>query len=136
MTTRPHAVDVRRRAGWLPEDQDDLESWLDGQHERVEARGEQLVLHPVLTEFQELIDTDPVVRMYINQMIAQVPDTKPYRKRHLESVTQLVRLINEVLTMAPEFGGAMVATPLGAILDWTMGTPPASPPSATLGSTR
>jgi phosphatidylserine decarboxylase len=23
MTTRPHAVDVRRRAGWLPEDQDD-----------------------------------------------------------------------------------------------------------------
>ena len=72
-TTRPHVVDVRRRAGWLPEDQDDLESWLDGHHERVEARGEQVVLHPVLTEFQELIDTDPVVRMCINQMIAQVP---------------------------------------------------------------
>ena len=123
MTTRPHAVDVRRRAGWLPEDQDDLESWLDGHRERVEARGEQVVLHPVLTEFQELIETDPVVRMYINQMIAQVPGTKPYRKRHLESVAQMVRLINEVLTMAPEFGGAMVATPLGAILDWTMGTP-------------
>jgi phosphatidylserine decarboxylase len=40
-------------------------------------------------------------------------------------VEQLMRLINEVLTMAPEFGpqGAMVATPLAAILDWTMGTP-------------
>ena len=123
MTTRSHAVDVRRRAGWLPEGQDDLESWLDGHRERVEARGEQVVLHPVLTEFQELIDTDPVVRMYINQMIAQVPGTKPYRKRHLESVTHMMRLINEVLTMAPEFGGHMVATPLGAILDWTMGTP-------------
>ena len=72
MTTPPHAVDVRRRAGWLPEDQDDLESWLDGHRERVEARGEQVVLHPVLTEFQELIDADPVVRMYIHQMIAQV----------------------------------------------------------------
>jgi len=35
----------------------------------------------------------------------------------------MLRLINEVLTMAPEFGPAMVATPLGAILDWTMGTP-------------
>jgi phosphatidylserine decarboxylase len=36
----------------------------------------------------------------------------------------LLGLINEVLTMAPEFGeSAMVATPLGAILDWTMGTP-------------
>jgi phosphatidylserine decarboxylase len=82
-----------------------------------------VVLHPVLTEFQELIDTDPVVRMHINQMIAQVPGTKPYRKRHLETVGQLLRLVNEVLTMAPEFGGEMVATPLGAILDWTMGTP-------------
>ena len=49
-------------AGWLPEDQDDLESWLDGHRELVEARGEQVPLHPVLSEFQELIDTDPVVR--------------------------------------------------------------------------
>jgi phosphatidylserine decarboxylase len=122
MTTRSHEVDVRRRAGWLPDDQDDLESWLAGHRERVEARGEPVVLHPVLTEFQKLINNDPVVRMYINQMIAQVPSTKPYRKRHMDSVQQMVRLINEVLTMAPEFGEAMVATPLGAILDWTMGT--------------
>jgi Phophatidylserine decarboxylase len=92
--------------------------------------------HPVLTEFQELIDTDPVVRMYINQMIAQVPGTKPYRKRHLESPAQLVRLINEVLTLAPKFGGSMVATPLGAILDWTMATPAGFAASATRGSTR
>ena len=124
MTTRPHVVDVRRRAGWLPEDQDDLESWLAGHRERAEARGEQAVLHPVLTELQGLIDTDPVVRMYISQMIAQVPSSKPYRKRHLQSVQQMLRMINEVLTMAPEFGeSSMVATPLAAILDWTMGTP-------------
>jgi phosphatidylserine decarboxylase len=100
-----------------------LESWLHGHRQRVEAKGEDVVLHPVLTEFQELIDRDPVVRMYMNQMIAQVPSTKPYSKRHLESVDQMLRLINEVLTMAPEFGPAMAATPLGAILDWTMGTP-------------
>jgi phosphatidylserine decarboxylase len=107
----------------LPDEQDDLESWLAGHRKRVEARGEQVVLHPVLTEFRELIDTDPVVRMYVNQMVAQVPRTKRYRKRHLESVEQMLRLINEVLRMAPEFGeDAMVATPLGAILDWTMGT--------------
>src|SRR6202161_4337136 len=122
MTTHPPAIDVRRRAGWLPESQDDLEAWLDGHRERAEARGEQVVLHPVLTEFQKLIDSDPVVRMYLEQMIAQVPETKPYRKRHIQSVAQLLSLINEVLTMAPEFGGDQVATPLGAILDWTMGT--------------
>src|ERR1700689_787912 len=123
MTTRPHTADVRRRAGWLPEDHDDLESWLDGPRQRGGPRGERVVSQPVLTESQELIDTDPVVRMSLNQMIAQVPSTKPYRKRHLENVPHMMRLINEVLTTAPEFGPNMVATPLGAILDWTMGTP-------------
>jgi phosphatidylserine decarboxylase len=104
-----------------------LEAWLAGHRERVAARGEQVALHPVLTEFQELIDTDPVVRMYLEEMIAQVHAAKPYRKRHLESVPQLLHLINEVLTMAPEFSSdAMVVTPLGAI----------PPPSATAGSTR
>jgi phosphatidylserine decarboxylase len=124
MTIGPDEVDVRRRAGWLPQEQDDLEAWLAGYRERVDARGEQIVLHPVVREFQALIDGEPVVRMYMNQMIAQVPPTKRYSKRHLESVEQLMRLIDEVLTSAPEFGseGSMVATPLGAILDWSMGT--------------
>ncbi|HLY51327.1 MAG TPA: phosphatidylserine decarboxylase family protein [Solirubrobacteraceae bacterium] len=122
MTTLAHAVDVRRAAGWLPDDQEDLEAWLRGHRQRVEARGEQIVLHPVIAEFQELIETDPVVRMYVSQMIAQVPTSKAYQERHLESVEQLLRMINEVLTMAPEFGSSMVTTPLNAILDWTMGT--------------
>jgi phosphatidylserine decarboxylase len=113
---------VRRRAGWLPADHDDLEAWLHGHRERAQARGEQVVLHPVIREFQELIDSDPVVRMYVHQMIDQVPDAKPYRERHVESVEELLRLINEVLTMAPEFGSETVALPLNAILDWTMGT--------------
>ncbi len=116
------AADVRRQAGWMPDDQEDLEAWLAGHRERVSARDEQ-VLHPVLTEFAELIDSDPVVRMYLSQMISQVPQARQYRKRHLESVQQMLQLINEVLTMAPEFSeDAMVMLPLGAILDWTMGT--------------
>ena len=123
MTIRSDAVDVRRAAGWLPDDQDALEDWLAGHKERVEARGEQVVLHPVLDEFQRLIDTDPTVRMYLNQMIAQVPKSKNYQKRHLTSVQQMLRLINEVLTIAPEFGEQAVTLPLAAILDWTTGTP-------------
>jgi phosphatidylserine decarboxylase len=122
MTIQPEAVDTKRSAGWLPE-QEELEAWLKGHRERVEARGE-VVLHPVLEEFQELIDADPIVRLYLNQMIEQVPSTKPYDQRHLESVEQMLRMINELLTMAPEFGeSSMVATPLNAILDWPMGTP-------------
>jgi len=32
---------------------------------------------------------DPVVRLYLNEMVARVPTRKPYHKRHLESVEQL-----------------------------------------------
>ena len=123
MTTPSDGVDVRRRAGWLPTDQEELESWLTGHRHRVEAKGEQVVLHPVIAEFQELIDSDAVVRMYIHRMIAEAPRTKRYRKYHLDNVEEMLRLINEVLTMAPEFGENAVITPLCAILDWTMGTP-------------
>jgi len=120
MTSPARVGDVRRRAGWLPE-QEDLEVWLAGHRERVEA-DERVVLHPVLVECQQLIDSDPVVRMYLHQMIEQVPRRRRYRKRHLESVPELLGLINAALSMAPEYGESMVATPLGAILDWTMGT--------------
>jgi len=97
---------------------------LAGHRERVAARGGQIKLHPVIAEFQALIDSDPVVRMYLNEMIAQVPRNRQYSKRHLESVPQMLQLISEVLTMAPEYSkDAMVVLPLGAILDWTMSTP-------------
>ena len=95
-----------------------------GHRERVAAKGEGGPLHPVLAEFQALIDSDPVVRMYLSEMIAQVPRNRQYSKRHLESVPQMLQLVNEVLTIAPEYNeDAMVVLPLGAILDWTMGTP-------------
>jgi phosphatidylserine decarboxylase len=123
MTSRSESRSAPQRAGWLPANQEDLESWLECHGERTENRGDDVVLHPVLVEFQQLIDTDPLVRLYLNEMIAQVPERKPYRKRHLHDVPQLLRLINEVLTMAPEFGENPVTLPLNAILDWTMGTP-------------
>lgn len=123
MARESEDVDVRRRAGWLPTGQDDLESWLEGHRERAEAKGEDQVLHPVIVEFQALIETDPVIRLYVHQMIEQVPQTKQYDKRHVHSVPQLLRLINEVLTVAPEFGANAITTPLGGILDWAMGTP-------------
>jgi phosphatidylserine decarboxylase len=119
MSSEP--VDTRRHAGWLPE-QGELEEWLAGRSEGLDARADQ-PLHPAVAEFRDLIDTDPIVRMYLNQMISQIPQNRQYGKRHLRSVPQLMRLINDVLSTAPEYGESMVMTPLGAILDWTMGTP-------------
>lgn len=122
MSSDSQSMDVRRRAGWLPE-QADLEEWLAGHAEGSAGKGEQVVLHPVLVEFQELIDTDPLVRMYLERMIEEVPPGKSYSKRHLQDLPQMLRLINDVLTLAPEFSeDSMVITPLGAIVDWAMGT--------------
>ena len=93
-TAHSTAGDARRLGGWLPSSQEALEEWLSGHGERVAAKGGQAVLHPVLAEFQTLIDSDPVVRLYLNEMIAQVPQNRHYRKRHLDSVRQLLQLIS------------------------------------------
>jgi phosphatidylserine decarboxylase len=123
MTQSGFSGDVRRQAGWLPASQEALEDWLAGHRQRVEAKGQDIQLHPAVADFQHLIASDPVVGMYVSRMIDQVPETRAYSKRHLEDPDQLLRLINEVLTMAPEFGDENVTLPLGAILDWAMGTP-------------
>ena len=76
---------VRRQAGSLPQAQEDLECWLAGHRKRVDS-ADTTPLHPVLREFHDLIEIDPLVRMYQHQMIEQVPRTRRYRNRHLHSV--------------------------------------------------
>jgi phosphatidylserine decarboxylase len=123
MEHKPREKPRHRHGRWLP-DQGSLEGWLEGLAEEVGAQPDDAVLHPVLREFRELIDRDPVVRMYLGQMIEQVPHTKKYSKRHLESIDQLLRLINTVIGRAPEYNETgLVGIPLNAVLDWCMGTP-------------
>lgn len=113
----------RRLGGWLHCDQDGLEAWLASRVKRAKEN-KDMPCHPVIAEFKDLIERDPVVRMYMTEMIAQVPTSREYSEHHLESVDQLLCLINEVLTEAPSYDETiLVGTPLNAILDWSMGTP-------------
>ena len=57
-----------------------------GSGARAEARDEDAPLHPVIAELQELIDTDPVVRMDVTQMIEQGPAGERYSERHVQDV--------------------------------------------------
>lgn len=112
-----------RVGGWLPCDQEGLESWLAGRVKRAEKKREKL-LHPVIAEFQDLMSQDPVVRMYMTEMISQIPSSREYREHHIKSVDQMLCLINDVLTEAPGYDeSVLVGAPLNAILDWSMGTP-------------
>ena len=115
--------DVRRQAGWLPYSQEALEDWLAGHRMRVASEGPDVRLHSAVADFAHLVASDPVLGMYVARMIEQVPRSRAYSKRHLEDTEQLMRMINAVLTIAPEFGDENVMLPLEAILDWTMGTP-------------
>jgi hypothetical protein len=55
----------RHRVGrWLPH-QDDLEDWLEGLVRDVGAKADRVTFHPVVEEFRDLIDRDPIVRMLV-----------------------------------------------------------------------
>jgi len=91
----------RHRIGrWLPH-QDDLEDWLERLVQEVGTTAHRVKFHPVIDEFRDLIDRDPIVRMLVTQMIEQVPHARRYRQRHLQSVDQMLLLINEVIGRAP-----------------------------------
>lgn len=110
-----------RLGSWLPADQEALEAWLRDFALRAEAK--PAPLHPIIEEFADLIADDPIVRMYVTEMIGQVPRAGRYRSHHLTSVEQLLRLLNGLLRYAPEFGASVfVGCPMDAILDWSMGT--------------
>jgi phosphatidylserine decarboxylase len=77
MSSDGTVVDTRKQAGWLPQGQDGLEAWLAGHAEKVATRGEQITLHPVIREFQELLAADPTFRMSVDEMIRQTRVSKP-----------------------------------------------------------
>ena len=111
---------------WLPSDQAFLDDWLAGMIQRTHQ--EDRVLHPVILELQHLIEGDPQVYMLFHQMFDQVPRKPPYNedptgRPRVRDYPHLLRLLNTVLTQAPEFNrSGLVGCPINAILDWSMGT--------------
>ncbi|MBP7864487.1 MAG: phosphatidylserine decarboxylase family protein [Acidobacteria bacterium] len=112
---------------WLPSDHRALQQWLT-EHIR-KADADDTPLHPLLEEFKGLIEGDPALFMYFNQMFTQVPRKSPYDrdptgKPQVRDYLHMLRLINAVLKTAPEYNRTgLVGFPINAILDWPMGTP-------------
>ena len=118
---------VQFRVGaWLPSDQEVLDNWLAQLIKEVEA--EVKPLHPVIEEFKSLIENDAEIYMFFNQMFEQVPKKPPYNKSptgkpQVRDYHLMLRLINAIMTKAPEFNKTgLVGFPINAILDWSMGT--------------
>jgi phosphatidylserine decarboxylase len=81
----------------------------------------------VITRFRKLIKDTPIIRMYLRKMIDQVPGyykDNPGDGYYLESIEEMLELINKALYQAPKFNETgLVGFPINAILDWTMGMP-------------
>lgn len=142
-----------RIGGWLPRDHRVLEEWLAKRIAEVETRWKthaDLPLHPVIQEFQDLIEGDPAVYMGFHQMFEQVPTKPPYNKdptgkpqvralafpyflctpdshaftHQVRDYRMMLYLFDLILKKAPDYeNNDLVGFPINAIIDWPMGTP-------------
>lgn len=114
-------TNVKRHAGgWVPHEEA-LDEWLGTFKAFTESHAPSSAYHPSVAGLHELLERDPILWMYVTEMIAQVPKTKRHR---LRDVPEMLRLIDAVIGTAPRFDeSVMVGCPLNALLDWTMGTP-------------
>lgn len=121
-TSAPYGV-----GQWLPSDQLFLDQWMATLTEGSESANEPML--PVIQEFKNIIEEDPQLYMLFNQMFDQVPHKKsfskdPTGKPQIKNYRQMLRIMNRILTTAPEFNKTgLVGFPINAIINWPMGTP-------------
>jgi phosphatidylserine decarboxylase len=114
---------------WLPSDQKTLDAWRAELIRDTDALPGDAPLLPVIQDFKDLIEQDPELFMLFTQMFEQVPRKPPYLSdptgtSQVRDYPHMLRLMNRVLTQAPEFNHTgLVGFPINAILDWPMGTP-------------
>jgi phosphatidylserine decarboxylase len=122
MNNSTHHKQTSRLGHWLTSDRKALNAWLANTIEQAEKR--KTPFHPVIQEFQGMIESDPVMFMYFTQMFEQQPTFAPTPKSgdiKIKNYHQMLRIINHVLTTAPEFNTTgMVGFPINAILDFPM----------------
>jgi len=128
---RTHARLIRHRVGgWLPKDQRVLERWLAKKIAKVDSPERRAkAFHPVIQEFQTLIETDAEIWMGFHQMFEQVPTKPPYDndptgQPQVRDYMTMLSLFDLIITEAPDYeDNDLVGFPINAILDWPMGTP-------------
>ncbi len=111
---------------WLPSDEALLAKWLEAIIQKTQA--EQKALHPVIADFQHLIEGNAEIAMLFHQMFEQIPKKPPYNKDptgkpQVRSYQHMLQLLNTIMTHAPEFNeSGLVGCPINTIFDWSMGT--------------
>jgi phosphatidylserine decarboxylase len=126
VSRRTAAISLTSRlGGWLPSSPRHLALWLKNTKE--EAKTKAAPFHPVVQEFQDMIERDPVMVMYFTQMFEEqpnIPIDPNWGDIKLDNYYEMLVVINHVLSTAPTFNQTdMVGFPINAILDYPMITP-------------
>ncbi|KAI8821657.1 Phophatidylserine decarboxylase-domain-containing protein [Fimicolochytrium jonesii] len=123
----------RNRPGdWMPTDHRIHREWLGSVVDHVDKNPKPL--HPVIQEFKDLIDNNTRLYLLFSGMFEEIPKKQPYtmdpsgNHKQVRDYEHMLQVLNHILTVAPHWNDksqkvGMVGTPIGAVLDWPMGTP-------------
>lgn len=112
---------------WMPKDQETLSFWLAKMMDKAEKfeQSEEPLL-PVVQEFKDFIEHDAKAYMFFHQMFDEVSKKQtlsPVGLPQVRDYQHLLRLINVIMTHAPEFNeSGLVGCPFNAIFNWSMAT--------------
>lgn len=87
-------------AGYLPQDKKHIDNWLVAVAKKVKKQQkEKVALQPSVEALARLIETNGIVRMYVTEMINQVPPAN----KTIHDIPQLLQSLNYILLNAPEY---------------------------------
>lgn len=128
-TDRVYAWD--RPGKWTPADQKAHREWMGQIVRRVDE--DPQALHPVMQEFQYVIESSPKLYMLFQSMLHEVPHDHGYKDQingesQIRDYKQLMQVLNHLLTTAPTYNDrknrmTFVGLPINTVLVWPMGTP-------------
>lgn len=127
---------------WLPQNRRLVVDWVNkligdsAQNMKIKSAvdgsgAEQEFVHEEVTEFQQAVEEDPVLRLLAEQMIEQgyaYDPQDPTGKPQIHDLNTLFHAIDAILNIAPEYmqpnaqGRGLIGFPINAVLDWCMGT--------------
>jgi len=115
----------QRGGDWLPKSSAHTGHWL---RHLVRNTNENKPLHPVLSEFQNMIEDDSKLYMLATAMFDEVPNKPPYNEdpegeQQVRDFDHCLQLMNTLLTVPPKWSQkaedvGLIGCPFNAVLDW------------------
>jgi phosphatidylserine decarboxylase len=112
-------------AGYLPQDKESIQTWfneLARELSEEQLQNKVQVYQPTVKALADLIATNGIVRMYVTQMIAEVPAPN----NHIQSVEGLLNALNHIIQRAPKYNPdpkKRNAFPMSTLFVYMMYTP-------------